>query len=180
MTHSPSSVEVPGTMFALAPAYAMVIAELMEADGDVSDEELAARFHAIGDAFDTKVEKLQMVYRHLCGDAAAAKAFADQMAKPYAERAARHLAAAERVKKIVLDGLTTAGVERVETPLGGARLQRNNPSVVFAGDPASLPEPFRRTTYELDGTAALAAHKAKLPLPDGVTVVTDKKHVRWL
>jgi hypothetical protein len=164
------------TLIALAPQYAELLDAMLEAGGDLSDEDLASRFAAIEEAFSSKVDRCQMMYRSLMADAKAAEEFA----KPYMERAAKRAAAAERLKQYVAGCMKSAGQDRVETEFGGARLQKNNPSVEFIGDAATLPEPFRRTTHAVDATAVLAAAKAAQPLPDGVRVVNDKKHLRWL
>lgn len=174
---------VPTTpLWALAPEYAAVLAEVMEADGDVTDEDLAARLDAIAGAFDTKVERCQLVFRHMSGDAAACKAFAEAVAKPYQERAARLEAMAERMKKYVYAAMVAAGMDRVETPLGGARIQGNGGvlPVLFEGDAAALPPQFQRVTYEIDRAKVLEAHKAKEALPDGVKVGDRGRSLRWL
>jgi hypothetical protein len=172
---------VPTTpLWALAPEYAAVLAEVMEAEGDITDEDLAARLDAIQVAFSEKVEKCQMVYRHMNGDAESCRAFVEAAMKPYMDRAKKLAAMADRVKRYVQSCMEAAQTERVETPLGGARLQKNPPSVLYEGDPATLPEPFRRVTYELDAKAVIEAAKAKQPIPEGAKVINDRKHLRWL
>lgn len=169
-------------LWALAPEYAAVFAEVMEAEGDISDEDLAARLDAITGAFGDKVEKCQLVFRHMTGDAAACKAFAEAVAKPYQERAARLEAMAERMKKYVYAAMVAAKLDRVETPLGGARIQGNGGvlPVLFDGDAAKLPAEFQRVTYELDRGKVLAAHAAKQSLPEGVKVGERGRSLRWI
>ena len=163
------------SLYALAPRYAEALAEMEALEGDISDAEFAARFNAINQAFGERIEACQMVFRHRMADAKALQEFA----RPYIERAARLEREAEQVKRYTFACLQTAGQIRVETPLGGARLQNSPPSVTVTCDPHDLPIAYTRTVVEPDKVMLLDAWKAQLELPPGVSVEVGR-HLRWL
>lgn len=162
-------------LYALAPLYAEIVNEMIEAEGDMSDDELVNRLNRIQDAFSDKVEACQMVYRALVAEAKAA----DEFIKPWRERAERRQRAADRLKQYVFANMAAAGQTRIETPLGGARLQNSPPSVKFAGDPKTLPAVYQKVTVDIDRTKVLEAHKAQATLPLGVSIEVGQ-HLRWL
>src|SRR3990167_5839688 len=165
-----------GSLIQLAPQYAEVIDAMLEAGGDLSDEQLAEKLNAIEGAFTDKVERCQMAYRMLNADAVAAEEFA----QPYVDRALMRRKAAERLKLYVYHCLKLSNQTKVETPLGGARLQKSPPAAAFTGDPRTLPTEYQRIPpVEFNAKAAIDTHKAGQPLPDGVKI-TQGDHLRWI
>jgi hypothetical protein len=75
--------------------------------------------------------------------------------------------------------LERMGVTKVESDVAIVRVQKNGGRlpVVFEGDASLLPEEFRKTFYEPNKEAALAAYKARRPLPPGFTVKTQCTHL---
>jgi hypothetical protein len=75
--------------------------------------------------------------------------------------------------------LERMGLSKVETDVAVVRVQKNGGRlpVVFEGDASTLPEEFRKVFYEPDKDAALAAYKAKRPLPAGFTVKPQGTHL---
>jgi len=177
VTTKPTALALSATpLWELAAEYAEAVEAMVEAGGDMSEEELVARLDAIQMAFPLKVENCAIVYRALETSAQADKAFA----APWVERAARKASAAERIRAYVQRCMEQAGQERVESERGGARLQNNSqPSVTFEGDAKTLPVPLQKVTVELDKRAAAALAAAGGSLPEGVKVERGK-HLRWL
>lgn len=162
-------------LYALAPQYAEIVEQMIEAGGDLSDEELAQRLNAIEEAFTEKVERCQMVYRALVAEADAAESFA----RPWVERAAFRRRAAERLKGYVFGCMTQANLKKIETPLGGARLQASPVAAKCAVEGELIPEAYRRTTYSFNAKQAIEDYKAGRLLPEGVSI-EQSQHLRWL
>lgn len=159
----------------LAPQYAAVIEEMLDAGGDLSDEALAERLNAIEGEFGTKVERCQIVYRRLVAEAAGDEMFA----APWVERAAKKKRAAERLKGYVYACMVASGQKRIETELGGARLQVSPPSAKCEVPLETLPDWLRRTTVAFDAAKAVETYRQGLGLPDGVRIEVGS-HLRWL
>jgi len=170
-----TTATVPDTLYALAPQYAILLRELEASGGDVTDEEFAAHFDAIQQGFGEKIEACMLVARHQMADAKALTEFA----RPFIERAARLEKEAERIKRYAMGCMIVANQIRIETPLGGARIQLNPVSVKVDCDPATLPIEFTRTVVEPDKKMLAEQHRLGLPLPEGVSVERTKRLV-WL
>lgn len=162
-------------LYALAPQYKALIEQMLDVGGDLSDEQLAAEFNAIEEAFDAKTERCQMLYRALMAEADAAEAFC----KPWKERAELRRRAAERLKSYVFGCMTQAGLKKIETPLGGARIQASPASAKCAVEGEAIPEAYRRTVYSFNAKQAIEDFKAGKMLPEGVSI-EQSQHLRWI
>lgn len=164
------------SLIQLAPELEAVMAEVMEAGGDVSDEELAERLNTIAGDFKERLEAVQMVARKATANAAALASFT----KPYLERRAQQEALAERMKRYAYLCLTMAKETKVETPLGGARIQKNSkPTVTVTCDPETLPIQFTHRVVTPDKEMLATQARLGMELPEGVKVEYGSS-LRWL
>jgi hypothetical protein len=87
--------------------------------------------------------------------------------------------AADNLANWLKINLERMSLTKVETDVAVVRVQRNGGRlpVLFEGDASLLPAEFRKVFYEPDKDAALAAYKAKRPLPPGFTVKTQGTHL---
>lgn len=159
-------------LYELAPEYAALEDELDAAGGEISPE-LMARFDAIAGELKDKLSACAFMIRNRQAES---DKHAEE-AKRQANRAAVLNRSAASLKQYVEYCLDMAGLAKIE---GVVRLQANGQvSVAFDGEPEKLPEGFRRVIFGLDRDAALAAHAAGQPLPEGVRVERGR-HVRIL
>lgn len=162
-------------LYRLATEYEAIVQELFEAGGEVTPD-LYERMNAIEEAGDEKVARCAQMARNVMAAVEARRA----EAKRLTNEAATGQRVAEWLKAYAKSYLESVGKTKVETPLGGARIQKNSqPSVTYAGDPARLPEAFVVRTLTFSASRALEALKAGEPIPEGVAVETGT-HLRWL
>lgn len=163
---------------ALAPLYvisadrAALLDRLVDADGVISPE-IQAELDALDQNFDAK----------LAACAVFAKNLKAEMKKHRDEQAQQKLRAdrLERAYDSLLDYtmrcMEAAEKDRVD---GVARIQANSrASVIFAGDPRTLPEEFQVVTVDINKEGILEAVKIGHPIPENVTVVRGR-HIRLL
>lgn len=151
-------------LYQLPAALAELDALIDALDGELP-EDLEARLDALELNLEEKADAVCALARQAEAEAAF---FADELARLDGRRRAAAGRAAG-LKAYLHRTLTALGRDRVETPRFRARVQKNGtPSVRWAG-PGDVPDGFARVTVELDGRAALAAHKAGT-LPEGFTV----------
>lgn len=82
------------------------------------------------------------------------------------------------IEKRVVDTLYRLPVDYVSTSIGKVRSQRNSrPSITFEGDPATLPDQYRKVKYEANTEHAYSVWKHGGPLPEGF-VVREGHHIR--
>lgn len=87
------------------------------------------------------------------------------------------LRAAERLKEYLRANLEACGLDGAKGRLFRVRVQKNGrPSIRWEGRPETIPEPYRRVSIDLDGTAAYEAWKAGT-LPAGFDVALGS-HLR--
>ena len=162
-------------LYRLAQEYEAIAQELFEAGGEVAPE-LVERMNAIQEAGDEKVARCAQMARNVMAAVEARRA----EAKRLTNEAATGQRVADWLKSYAKSYLESVGKVKVETPMGGARIQKNaQPSVTFAGDPATLPEAFVVRTLTFSPSRTLEALKAGEPIPEGVHVDTGT-HLRWL
>ncbi len=124
------------------------------------------RIDALNLAIEAKVGGCVQVWRSMEAEAEAYRGEARRLA---AMAQAREKAA-ERLKSYVSRSLDTAGIARVVTDVGKVSVgNASRPSIRWAGADVDPPVNFQRIKVELDGAAALAAHKAGM-LPEGFEV----------
>ena len=158
-------------MTALAPLYAIAdelapIVEQLQESGGVLTPEIEAAFLALSGAFEDKVGNCIAHIRNL---EALEKARVDE-ARRLRESAEVVGKAAFRLREYVQANMERVGEKKIETRLGTARVQKNSrPSIAWPGAVETIPEPFKKVTVSLDGTAAYDAHKAGT-LPQGFAV----------
>lgn len=147
----------------LASFYRSLEAEVIENDGEFTDEQLE-RLAAYDDSFDNKVDALRVIMREHEAEATKYKVEAGELAgiqKAYES-------SAERIKKWIIAGMESAGkvVAGKRVPL---RLVRNSQAKYEWTSDDPIPDQFRRVTVELDTKAVDAYYRStRGALPSGV------------
>lgn len=160
-------------LYALVAEQMALMDELAEAQGEMTPE-LAARFDAITERLDVKLKAVAYMIRNLTAES---DKHAEE-ARRQANRASVLQNSAKSLKVYAEYQMALAGITKVD---GVMAIQANGgqPSIVFQGEVANLPEAFRTTIYGMDRAAVLTAHAAGQPLPEGVRVERGH-HVRLL
>lgn len=146
---------------------------IAEAEGELTPE-LEAEWDRLEGSLESKVENTALYIRDIETDAEKAKAEEQRI------RAIRTALEnqASRMKDYLQFQLARAGRDKVETPKARVRIQANSrPSIRYTGDPADLPDAFKRVRVDVDGTAAYEAWKREEELPEGFVVETGS-HLR--
>lgn len=146
---------------------------IAEAEGELTPE-LEAEWDRLEGSLESKVENTALYIRELEANAEAAKAEEKRLAAIRKALEGR----AEGLKGYLQYQLARAGRDKVETPKARGRIQANSrPSIRYMGDPADLPDTYRKVTVSVDRTAAYEAWKREEELPDGFVVETGS-HIR--
>ena len=160
-------------LYAIADQYVGIIDRLIDGGGEITPE-LQGELDAITDAFEGKVERVALYTRNLIGLAEAAEA----EAKRLTELAGVRKRSADGLKGYLMEQLQRVNQTKVVTPLAVVRIQKNSrPSIQWFGPPQLIPEPYRRVTITVDGTAAYEGWKRDGMLPDGFVIETGE-HLR--
>lgn len=163
------------TSEALAQVEAWIDEELTrepDAEGVLSEtlEDLLGQ--AQGD-FNAKVANVLLMGKSLGTEATALRVEAARLAA----RAGAREKLQTRLKAYALENMIFAGVEKVKDPRLTIWLQKEADKIEWAGEPDTIPEPYRRAKWELDKTATKAADPAEL-VKLGFTIQTDRFSVR--
>jgi hypothetical protein len=127
---------VVSNLFEIASEYRADAAKLE--DLDLDDQTFADTLEAISGDLETKCMQTAFVARNLEATAAQIK----EAAKVMTERAKALENRAERIRKYLLDGLTLAQVEKVDTPYFRIKIALNPPSVQIA-DESLIPDAYK-------------------------------------
>jgi len=76
----------------------------------------------------------------------------------------------KRLKLYIQDSMQAAGEKSLELQRFKTWIQNNPPSIKYDGEPAELPDEFKRIEISVNAKALMDAFKAGATLPDGVTV----------
>lgn len=159
-------------LYEIATAYEMIELALEESGGEWTPE-IEAHLDALSDSLERKVENIARLIQQHTRTQEAFKAERERLET----HEASHRRAAANLKAYLFTQLERIGKDRVDAGIFRVRIQKNSrPSIEWTEDPVTIPEPFRRTKHELDGTAAYDAWKAG-GLPDGFDVKLGK-HLR--
>ncbi len=150
------------SLYTLSADFAALADELTADEVPAPIEE---RIDTLNLAIEAKVGGCVQVWRTMEAEAEAYRGEAKRLATMAQVRER----AAERLKGYVSRSLDTAGITRVVTDVGKVSVgNASRPSIRWTGD-GEPPEGFTRVKVELDGDAALKAHKSGT-LPEGFTV----------
>jgi len=145
---------------------------LAENGGEVTPE-IEARFNAINDAYESKVESAALFIRTQRSLALAAKNEADRL---YALQKVRERSA-DSLERIVKGFMERKGQFKVVGNLARVALVNVGGKLAVTwdgGEPKDIPEQYRierhKIEYSLDRELALQAYEAGHPLPAGITV----------
>lgn len=170
-----TSTAAPPTLrlYDIPDAYREIEAAIIEAEGEITPEQEEA-LDRLDDEFERKVEYLALLSRE-------AKAEAKAVAQEEIRLRQRRKAAENRerrIKSYLHVCLDMAGRDRVEGERVKVRIQANSrPRITWTKAPEEAPEPFRRVTVDVDGTAVYQAWKAGDDLADGF-VIEHGSHAR--
>jgi hypothetical protein len=144
-------------LYEIAAEFRALANAIDDAGGELSPE-AEAQLTALTGTLEEKTAGVLAVIRERRAEAAGFKAEADRLAA----RAKAEENAADRLQAYLLEQLTAAGVDAVNAGTVGKVkvMNASRPSIAWDGPPASIPQPFRKVEYKLDGTAAYDAWKA--------------------
>ena len=148
------------------------VADMISEDGEIGPD-MQARLESLEMDLGKKVDNICRLIRMLEGQAVTRKIEIDRMGLLNHQDQTR----VEALKKFLVYHLSKLDRPAVTTDCFKVRVQDSQPSVDFVGDPRDLPAGFVKSILEPSKRAALEAHKAGQPLPDGFTV-RQGKHVR--
>lgn len=141
--------------------------KIEEAEG-VLTPEMETELDGLAEEFERKAEYIAMLIREAKLEAEKWKAEEDRVAARRRSLARR----AEGLTRYLHDAMSAMGKTKIKGELLSLGIQKNGAaSVVYEGDPAALPEQFRRVKIDMDSVAIREAAKAGEPLPEGVEVV---------
>lgn len=165
-------------LYEIPAAYADLIADLEDNDGEWTPE-LEARFEALGDNLEQKVERIVAVIRDKETLAQAADSEIERLTKLARSRKR----AAAGLKDYLLRNLTTMGLPKMTTRLCEVRVQRNGvPSIKWTGTPEEIPAELRKEVPppapELDKERVRALFKADPGQLPAQVLVEYGSHVR--
>jgi hypothetical protein len=123
-------------LFEIAAEYRADVAKLE--DLELDDQTFLDTMEAIGGDLETKAMNTAFAAKNLEATAAQIK----EHAKAMVERAKALENRAERIRKYLLDGLTLAQVEKVDTPYFRIKIALNPPSVQIA-DESLIPDAYK-------------------------------------
>ena len=123
-------------LFQVAAEYRADAAKLE--DLELDDQTFADTLEAISGDLETKAMNTAFVARNLEATAEQIKAHAKAMA----ERAKAMENRAERIRKYLMDGLTLAGRDKIETPFFKIKIALNPPSVAI-DDESMIPAAYK-------------------------------------
>jgi hypothetical protein len=124
------------SLFQLASEY-RAAAEQLE-DMDLPDEVVQDTLESVSGDLETKALNIAMLTRNLESTAAQIK----EAAKAMTERAKALENRAERIRKYLLDGLTLAQRDKIDTPYFRIKIALNPPSVQIA-DESLIPDAYK-------------------------------------
>lgn len=159
-------------LYMIAAEKVTLLDELVDGGG-VLTPELEERLATLEGDFARKLAACAVMVRNL--DAECDK-YGDER-KRLQTREAVTGRAADNLKAYMQRCMETADVERVD---GVAALKNNPPSVIYEGDPAHLPEAFKRVSVEINKTALRDAAKAGQVLPEGVRFASAGRSLKLL
>ncbi len=144
------------TLYELSAEYRAVAEQLADMDMDV--QTIADTLEGMSGALETKCTNIAFVIRNF-------EATAAQIKEAEAAMAARRKAIESRaahVKQYLFDGMTHAGIEKIESPYFKLAIQDNPPSVVI-DEPGLIPATYMRQP------------EPPPPAPDKVAIARDLK-----
>lgn len=159
-------------LYEIATAFELIDAAL-EASGGEWTEDIAAQMEGLEGALEWKAENIcRLIQQHT----RTSEAFKAERERLQAHEDS-HRRSASNLKAYLFSQLERIGREKLDAGVFKVRVQKNSrPSIEWTGEPRLIPEPFRRTLHEVDGTAAYDAYRAG-GLPEGFAVRLGK-HLR--
>lgn len=183
-----SGLVARGPLYMIAANLRILLEEIAAADGEITPQQEEA-LTALNVGVDTKVESIALILKELDAEDAMVDAAVEQLiARKEAISAER-----DRLEKYLMRCMEEASVDKVKGKLAGARISLNPPKVVVdLANPAvadeesllsNVPPKFIRIVPEkvtpsyaaVDKDAVKEAWKAGEKLPEGITVVREKK-----
>lgn len=162
----------PLKLYEIATAFELIEAALVESGGEWTDD-IATQLDALEGALEWKVENICRLIQSNTRTSEAYKAERERLQGH--EDSHRRIAA--NLKAYLFTQLERIGKDKVDAGVFKVALQNNSrPSIEWSGDAVAIPEPFRRTVFELDGNRAYDAFRAG-GLPEGF-VVKLGRHIR--
>jgi len=145
-------------------------------EGGVSEEDFKQALDQLKDNFEDKVENIGKMALSCSSDAQSIEAEIGRLSA----RQRVLTTAYTHLKSYLLLEMSAVGVDKVQRPLVTVSLRKSPPSCEVYDD-ALIPENFWRVipeTKEIDKRAILDRFRETAEVVDGVSIITDRKHVQ--